>query len=108
MTFCGGRDFLLWREKREGNDGKNVLVLVAFLSFFQCSLESRTTRDAQGDRCLACKRTFNERTGTPFNYLEYPTDIVLLVVFWRLRYKLSPRDLFRQRLDALKAMVAMA
>jgi transposase-like protein len=30
--------------------------------------------------CLACKRTFNERTGTPFNYLEYPTDIVLLVV----------------------------
>ena len=25
----------------------------------------------------ACKRTFNERTGTPFNYLEYPTDIVL-------------------------------
>ena len=50
MTFCGGCDFLLWREKREGNDGKNVLVLVAFLSFFQCSLESRTTRDAQGDR----------------------------------------------------------
>jgi putative transposase len=30
-------------------------------------------------RCLACKRTFNERTGTPFNFLEYPTDIVRLV-----------------------------
>src|SRR2546423_991729 len=43
--------------------------------------------------CSACKRTFNERTGTPFNYLEYPTDIVLLVVLWRLRYKLSLRDL---------------
>ncbi len=27
--------------------------------------------------CQACKRTFNERTGTPFNYLEYPTDIVV-------------------------------
>jgi hypothetical protein len=26
--------------------------------------------------CSACKRTFNERTGTLFNYLEYPTDIV--------------------------------
>ncbi len=44
-------------------------------------------------RCSDCRRTFNERTGTPFNYLEYPTDIVLLVVFWRLRYKLSLRDL---------------
>ncbi len=27
------------------------------------------------------------------NFLEYPTDIVLLVVLWRLRYKLSLRDL---------------
>jgi putative transposase len=44
-------------------------------------------------RCSDCRRIFNERTGTPFNYLEYPTDIVLLVVFWRLRYKLSLRDL---------------
>jgi putative transposase len=44
-------------------------------------------------RCLDCRRTFNERTGTPFNHLEYPTDIVLLVVLWRLRYKLSLRDL---------------
>jgi transposase-like protein len=43
--------------------------------------------------CSNCQRTFNERTGTPFNYLEYPTDIVLLVVLWRLRYKLSLRDL---------------
>src|SRR5260370_13866527 len=42
--------------------------------------------------CSVCRRTFNERTGTPFNYLEAPTDIVLLVVFWRLRYKLSLRD----------------
>jgi transposase-like protein len=33
-------------------------------------------------RCAACRRSFNERTGTPFNFLEYPTDIVLLVVLW--------------------------
>ena len=44
-------------------------------------------------RCPVCKRKFNERTGTPFNFLECPTDIVLLVVRWRLRYKLSLRDL---------------
>ena len=43
--------------------------------------------------CSACQRTFNERTGTSFNYLEVPTDIVLLVVLWRLRYKLSLRDI---------------
>jgi putative transposase len=50
-------------------------------------------------RCSDCKRTFNERTGTPFNYLEYPTDLVLLVVLWRLRYKLSLRDLAEMFLE---------
>ncbi len=44
-------------------------------------------------RCSACKRTFNERTGTPFNFLEYPTDTVLLVALWRLGNKLSLREL---------------
>ena len=44
-------------------------------------------------RCSACARRFNERTGTPYNHLQFPTDIVLLVVLWRLRYKLSLRDL---------------
>ncbi len=42
--------------------------------------------------CSDCRRTFNERTATPFKYLAYPTDIVLLVVVYRLRYKLSLRD----------------
>ena len=56
----------------------------------------RAKRTALGYRtfhCHACRSSFNERTGTPFNYLEYPTDLVLLVVLWRLRYKLSLRDL---------------
>ncbi len=44
-------------------------------------------------RCQACRRTFNARTGTPFTYLEYPTDVVMLVVLWRLRYKLSLQEL---------------
>jgi putative transposase len=43
--------------------------------------------------CERCKRTFNERTGTPFNFLEVPTDIMFQVVLWRVRYKLSLRDL---------------
>src|SRR3712207_6167632 len=49
--------------------------------------------------CQACKRTFNERTGTAYNYLEFPTDIVLLVVLWRVRYKLSLRDLAEMFLE---------
>jgi putative transposase len=44
-------------------------------------------------RCRNCQRGFNERTGTPFNRLQYPTDVVCLVVLWRFRYKLSLRDL---------------
>ena len=42
--------------------------------------------------CLTCHRKYNERTGTAFNFLEYPTDLVMLVVFWRFRYALSLRD----------------
>jgi transposase-like protein len=64
--------------------------------------KERTKKTSLGYRtfcCSTCKRTFNERTGTPFNYLEYPTDIVLLVVLWRLRYKLSLRDLAEMFLE---------
>ncbi len=38
------------------------------------------------------KAATNERTGTRFNFLEYPPDVVLLVVLWLLRSKLSLRD----------------
>ena len=53
----------------------------------------RTALGYRTFRCRACRRMFNERTATPFNHLQYPTDVVLLVVLWRLRYKLSLRDL---------------
>src|SRR4051812_41584799 len=43
--------------------------------------------------CDDCHRKSNERTGTPFNFLELPTDIVFEIVLCRLRYKLSLRDL---------------
>src|SRR5215218_11247595 len=44
-------------------------------------------------RCGYCGRKFNERTGTPFNFLEFPTDIVFEIVLCRLLYKLSGRNL---------------
>jgi transposase-like protein len=43
--------------------------------------------------CRLCRRKFNERTGTPFNHLEFPTDIVFQVLLCRFRYKLSLRNL---------------
>ncbi len=50
-------------------------------------------------RCSACHCTFNERTDTPFNFLHYPPEIVLLVVFYQLRSKLSLRDLAEMFLE---------
>jgi hypothetical protein len=50
-------------------------------------------------RCRRCHREFNERTDTPFNRLQYPSDVVCLVVVWRLRYKLSLRDLAEMFLE---------
>lgn len=44
-------------------------------------------------RCQSYHREFNERPGTPLNRLQYPREVVCLVVLWRLHYKLSLRDL---------------
>ena len=55
--------------------------------------EGRTVHGFRRFRCRDCGRRFNERTGTALNRVQVPTDIVFLVVFWRLRYKLSLRDL---------------
>ena len=43
-------------------------------------------------RCKLCRRTYNERSNTQFNYVEVPTDIIFQVIFCRVRYKLSYRD----------------
>ena len=59
------------------------------------TVRRRRQRTSLGYRrfwCATCRRRFNERTGTPFNELQCPTDVVLLAVLWRLRYKLSFRD----------------
>ncbi len=56
----------------------------------------RPERTAQGYRrfrCRACGKQFNERSGTLLNRAQYPSDVIALVVLWRLRYKLVLRDL---------------
>ena len=59
------------------------------------SISKRQHRTSLGYRtfsCRACRLRFNQRTGSPFNDLYFPTDVVLLAVLWRLRYKLGFRE----------------
>ena len=53
----------------------------------------RTTQGYRRFRCLVCAKQFNERSGGLLNRAQYPSDVIALVVLWRLRYKLSLRDL---------------
>jgi putative transposase len=65
----------------------------------ECGSEAvteRPERTAQGYRrfrCRACGKQFNERSGGRLNRTQYPSDVIALVVLWRLRYKLALRDL---------------
>jgi putative transposase len=54
---------------------------------------SVTSRGNRRFRCRACGKQFNELSGRILNRTRYPSDVIALVVFWRLRYKLSLRDL---------------
>jgi hypothetical protein len=47
----------------------------------------------RGPRCRECGRQFNERTAGALNRTQYPSDGIALVVPWRLRYRLTLRDL---------------
>ena len=60
------------------------------------AVTERPERTAQGYRrfrCRSCGKQFNERTNTVLNRAQHPSDVIALVVLWRLRYKLSLRDL---------------
>ena len=52
-------------------------------------LRELVTLDHQRLQCKGCRSQFNERSGSSFNFLEYSIDLVILIVRWRLRYKLS-------------------
>ena len=53
----------------------------------------RTTQGYRRYRCGNCGKQFNERSVGLLNRVQYPSDVIALVVLWRLRYKLSLRDL---------------
>jgi putative transposase len=53
----------------------------------------RTAHGYRRFRCRACGKQFNERSGGLLNRAQYPSDVIALVVLWRLRYRLTLRDL---------------
>ena len=60
------------------------------------ALTERPERTAQGYRryrCRDCGRQSNERSGGVLNRAQYPSDVIALVVLWRLRYRLTLQDL---------------
>ena len=60
------------------------------------AVTERPERTAQGYRrfrCRDCGKQYNERSGTLLNHVQYPSDVIALVVLWRLRYRLTLRDL---------------
>jgi transposase-like protein len=44
-------------------------------------------------RCRDCGRQFNERSGGVLNRTQYPSEVIALVVLWRLRNRLTLQDL---------------
>src|ERR687891_1690005 len=53
----------------------------------------RTARGYRRFRCRDCGKQFNERSGGVLNHTHYPSDVIALVVLWRMRYRLTLRDL---------------
>ena len=49
----------------------------------------RTARGYRRFRCGECGKQFNERSTGLLNRTQYPSDVIALVVLWRLRYKLA-------------------
>jgi putative transposase len=66
------------------------------IGYGSAAVSERPERTAQGYRrfrCRSCGKQCNERSDSVLNRAQYPSDVIALVVLWRLRYKLSLRDL---------------
>ncbi len=53
----------------------------------------RTARGHRRFRCGDCGHQFNKRSGGLLNRAQHPSDVIELVVPWRLRCRRSLRDL---------------
>jgi len=42
--------------------------------------------------CRTCSKQYNERSGTTLNFIEYPTEVVMMAVHYYYRFKVSLDD----------------
>jgi len=61
-------------------------------SKFTRKLNQKTTLGYGQHRCFGCNKQFNERTGTQLNFIEYPTEVVMMAVHYYYRFKVSLDD----------------
>lgn len=62
------------------------------LSSKTSEMKVRTVLGYRQYRCRHCAKQYNERTGSQLNYIEYPTEIVMMVVHYYYRFKVSLDD----------------
>ena len=55
-------------------------------------LDKKTNLGYQKYYCRDCCKQYNERTGTKLNFIEFMTEVVMLVVYHYYRFKLSLDD----------------
>ena len=63
----------------------------------QC--QSKTSLGYHQYRCRSCCKQYNERTGTLYNYIQYPIEVVMLALYFYYR--------FRNSLDDVVELMAM-
>src|SRR3954462_15636130 len=97
--FCQGSRHYPWPTRARLGIGPLLTEGRTKMRGLECgsgAVTERPERTAQGYRrfrCRTCGKQFNERSDTLLNRTQYPSDVIALVVLWRLRYKLSLRDL---------------
>ena len=55
-------------------------------------LKNKTQMNYLQYRCSTCLKQYNERTGSKLNFIEYPTEVVMMAVHYYYRFKVSLDD----------------
>ncbi len=72
--------------------------------------DGRDRAKKQRYRCATCRRSFTDRTGTPFENHRWPQDVIIMAIRWYFRFGLSAasvRDLLAERgMDVSRQTIA--
>jgi transposase-like protein len=72
--------------------------------------DGRDRAGRQRHRCFSCRRSFTDRSGTPFTNHRWPRDVIVMAVRWYFCYRLSAanvRNLLAERgIDVSRQTVA--